>query len=103
MSHGLPDLALQQSTQHKVILHGLWEVASERQVISHDPSVTSMVLMVRNGRKCITCIYYIIEQLLSVSVDMECYLTVNLIILTSPGQYDIYCSITLHVHLKISQ
>ena len=29
-----------------IILHGLREVTSERQVISHDPSVTSMVLMV---------------------------------------------------------
>ena len=73
MSHGLPDVTL-QSTQHKVILHGLWEVKSERQVISHDLSVTSMVFMVKNGRKCITYIYYIIKQLLtSVSVDMECY------------------------------
>ena len=26
------------------ILHGLWEVTSDRQVISHDPSVTSMVI-----------------------------------------------------------
>ena len=43
----------------------LTEVTSERQVISLDPSVTSMVLMVQNGRKCITYIYYIIKQLLT--------------------------------------
>ena len=30
--------------------------------------------MVKNGRKCITYIYYIIKQLLTyVSVDVECY------------------------------
>ena len=40
--HGLPDVML-QSTRHEVILHGLREVTPERQVISHDPSVTSMV------------------------------------------------------------
>ena len=67
--HGLPDVTL-QSTRHKVILHGLQKVTSERQVISHDPSVTSMVLMVKYDRKCITYIYFIIKQLLtSVSVD----------------------------------
>ena len=43
--HGLPDVTL-QSKRLEVILHGLWEVTSERQVISHDPSVTPMVLMV---------------------------------------------------------
>ena len=60
------------------------EVTSECQVISHDPSVMSIVLMVQNGRKCIRYIYYIIKQLLTyVSVDMVCYRTVNLIILTS--------------------
>ena len=70
--HGLPDVTL-QSKQHKVILHGLREVTSERQVIVHDPSLKSMVLMVLNDRKCITCIYFIIKQLLTcVSVDMEC-------------------------------
>ena len=73
MSHSLPDVTL-QSTLHKVILHGLPEVMSERQVILHDPSVMSMVLVVQNGRKFITYIYYIIKQLLTyVSVDMECY------------------------------
>ena len=41
-----------QSTRHEVILYGLLEVTSERQVISHDLSVTSMDLMVLNGRKC---------------------------------------------------
>ena len=73
MLHGLADVTL-QSTRHKVILHGLRDVTSVRQAISHDPSVTSMVLMVQCGRKCITYIYYIIKQLLTyVSVDMECY------------------------------
>ena len=43
--HGLLDLTL-QSTRHEVILHGLQVVRSERQVISHDPSEASMVLMV---------------------------------------------------------
>ena len=43
--HGLPDVTL-QSTQHEVILYGLLEVTSERGVISHDPSLTSMLLMV---------------------------------------------------------
>ena len=38
-----------QSTRHEVILRGLWEVMSERQVISHDSSVTPMVL--KNGIK----------------------------------------------------
>ena len=72
MSDGLSDVTL-QSTRHKVILHGLREVTSERQVISHDPSVMSTVLIVQNGRKCITHIYYMITQLLTyVSVDMEC-------------------------------
>ena len=73
ISHGLPDVTL-QSTRHEVILTGLREVTSERQVISHDPSVTSTFLWSKNGRKCITYIYYIIKQLLTyVSVDMECY------------------------------
>ena len=64
MSHGLPNVTL-QSTQHKVILHSLREVTSQHQVISNDPSVTSMFLMVQNARKCITYIYYIIKQLLT--------------------------------------
>ena len=64
MLNGLPD----------VILHGLQEVTSECQVILHDPSIKSMVLMIQIGSKCITYIYYIIKQLLTyVSVDMECY------------------------------
>ena len=33
------------------------------EVISHDPSEMSLVLMVQNGRKCITYVYYIIKQL----------------------------------------
>ena len=77
MLHGLPDVTL-QTTRHEVILHGLPEVTSDCQVISHDPSVMSMVLIVQNGRKYIIYIYYIIKQLLTyVSVDMECYCTVN--------------------------
>ena len=44
MSHGLPDVTL-QSTLRVVILHGLRVVTSECQVISHDPSVTSMVYL----------------------------------------------------------
>ena len=61
-----------QSTRHQVILHGLREVKSEHLVSSHDPSKTSMVLMVQNGRKCITYIYYVIKQLSTyVLVDME--------------------------------
>ena len=58
MTHGFTEVLL-QSTQHEVILHGLKEVTSERQVITHDPSIT-MVLMVQNGRKCYkTYTYYI--------------------------------------------
>ena len=73
MSHGLLDVTL-QSTQHEVILHGLQEVTSESQVISHNSSAMSMVLMVQNGRRYITNIYYIIKQLLTyVLVDMEFY------------------------------
>ena len=64
-----------KSVNHKwLICKPLVEVMSERQVISYDPSVTSMVLMVQNGRKCITYINYILKQLLTyVEVDMECY------------------------------
>ena len=47
--HGLPNMTF-QSTRHKVILHGLQKVTSELQVILLDPSITSMVLMVQNGR-----------------------------------------------------
>ena len=43
--HGLPDVTL-HDTRQEVILHNLREVTSERQVISHDPSVAPMVLMV---------------------------------------------------------
>ena len=48
--HGLPYVTL-QSTRHEVILHGLREVTSERQVILHDPSVTSMVLMINDRER----------------------------------------------------
>ena len=58
MSHGLPDVTL-QITRHKVILHSLREVWSEPEVILNDPSLTSMLLMVQNGMKCIAYIYYI--------------------------------------------
>ena len=54
-----------QSTRHEVILYGFQEMTSERQVISYHPSVKRMVLMVQNGRKCITYSYYIIKQLLT--------------------------------------
>ena len=53
MSHVLPEMMM-QSTQHEVLLHGLQEMMSERQVISHDPSVISIVVMVQNDSKCIT-------------------------------------------------
>ena len=89
MSHGLQDVTL-QSSLHKLIMYGLQEVTSERQAILHDPSVMSMVLMVQNGQKCVTYIYCIIKQLLiNVSVDMECYRIVNLIILTSTPPWSI--------------
>ena len=72
LSHSLPDVTL-QSTRHKVIGHGLQEVTSESQVISHDPSVTSMVLMVQNVR--IICIAYIyctcILTYVLVDIDMR--------------------------------
>ena len=71
--YGLPDVAL-QSTRHEVILHGLREVTLELQVISHDQSIPSMVLMVQSGRETHNNIYYIMKQLLTyVSVDMKCY------------------------------
>ena len=55
-------------------MYDLLEVTSERQVILHDPFLTSMVLMVQNGKKCITHNYYIIKQMLTyASVDMEYY------------------------------
>ena len=37
-------------------------------------TLTSMVLLVQSGRKCITYIYFVIEQVLAyVPIDMECY------------------------------
>ena len=69
MSHGLLDVTL-QSTWHGIILHSLQIVTSERQVILHDPSVKSTVLMVQNGRQFIN-IHYIKQLLTYVSVDME--------------------------------
>ena len=74
MSHGLLDVTL-QSTRHEVILRGLLEVTSECQEILHEPSVTPMVLMVQNGRKCITYIYYKIKHRVGshvVSVRIHC-------------------------------
>ena len=56
MSHAMREVML-QSTWHELILLGLWEVTSERQVILHDLSVTSIVLMVQTVRKCIRYIY----------------------------------------------
>ena len=44
MSYGFLEVTL-----HEVILHGLQEVMSERQIILHDLAGTSMVLMVQNG------------------------------------------------------
>ena len=72
LSHGLPDVTL-QSTRHEVIGHGLQEETSERQVISHDPSVTSMVLMVQTvGIICIAYIYYTcILTYVLVDIDMR--------------------------------
>ena len=73
MSHSLSDVTL-QSLGHEVLLHDLREMMSECQIILHDPSVTPMVLIVQNGRECITNIYYIIKQLLTyVLLDMKCY------------------------------
>ena len=46
--HGLPDVTL-ESTRHEVVFLSLREMTSERQVIVHDPSVMSMVLIVENG------------------------------------------------------
>ena len=52
--------------------------------------------MGQNDRKGKAYIYYIIKQLLTyISAGMECYWTVD--------QYDVYCSITVHVHLNISK
>ena len=37
-------------------------------------TLTSMVLLVQNGRKCITYIYFVIKKVLTyVPIDMECY------------------------------
>ena len=83
MLHGLPDMTL-HSTHHNVILYGLWEDTSERQVILHGSFVLSMVLMVKSGRKCITNIYYIIKQLLTYALGRHGVLLNNkLFILTS--------------------
>ena len=60
MSHGLTNRALQK-TPHEVILHDVKEVTSERQVITHDQAVTSMVPMVKNGKKYITYLYHVIK------------------------------------------
>ena len=59
MPHDVPDVTL-QSSLHEVALHGLREVTSERQVISHYPSVPSMVLMVQKikGKHIINLLYY---------------------------------------------
>ena len=46
----------------------------KRQVISHEPSVMSIILMVKNGMTREIYIYHLTKQLLTyVSVDMECY------------------------------
>ena len=55
-------------------MHGLQKMTSDRQVISHDQSVMSVILMVQNGKNCITYSSHIIKQVLTcVSVDMKCY------------------------------
>ena len=56
MSHDFSDVTL-QSKRHAVILHGLQEVTLEREVILHDLSVTSIVLMVQNGRNIYLFMY----------------------------------------------
>ena len=68
MSQGLPDATL-QSTRHEVIVHGLREVTSERQVISHDPSVTSFFI----GPKWQEMHDIHLLLLTYVLVEMECY------------------------------
>ena len=78
--HGFPEVML-QSTGHEVILHGLREVTSKRQVISHNPSVTSIVSCIK--RQEMHNIHLLKQLLAYVSVDLECNWTVNLIILTS--------------------
>ena len=73
MSHGFAghDVAKHAKRGNNAWLMGS---TSECQVISHDPSVTSMVLMVKNGRNCMTYYYFMIKQLLTyISVDMKCY------------------------------
>ena len=57
MSRDLTNVTL-QSTRHEVVFRGLREMTKERQVMSHNPSVTTMVLVVQNSRKCITYILY---------------------------------------------
>ena len=73
-----------QSTRHEVILPGLQDMTSERQVISYDPSV----LRVAGNALHIYVVYN------KTIVDL---------CLLRDGQYEVYCSITLHVHLNISQ
>ena len=60
MSHGLPEVML-KNNYNEVILHGLQDVTLERQVISHGPSIMSMVSFVQNGRICIRYIYFMIK------------------------------------------
>ena len=84
-------------------------MTSEGQVIVYDLSVTSMVLMLQNGRKCITYIYYINKHLLTGSGVvllifaplLTLYFGRHGVLLNSKlhvGQYDVYCSkTTLHV------
>ena len=50
MSHDLSGVTL-QSARHEVILHGLRRVTQERPVITHDLSVTSVVLMVQKWQE----------------------------------------------------
>ena len=97
MSNGLPDVTL-QSTLDRVNIACL--TGSDIRTSSYFASITSMVFMVLNGKKYITYIYYILKQLLRyVTVDMECYWTVNLIILTDAERYGIELGTSAFLHI----
>ena len=84
-------------------MHGLREVTSERQVISHDPSVTQVVLNNVPKLQELLDIYLLYNKTI---VDL-CFGRHGVLLYSGPNhfdcQYDVYCSITLHVHLNISQ
>ena len=60
---------------------------SECQVILHNPSLTPMVLMVQNGRKCITYIYKITRA----AVD------------GTPSQIPAFFTYNLYLGVKVTQ